>query len=160
MFGMAIAQLTLDGADRLHELLTRTQAPVSSGDAATCLFALKSSPSALVRQLVDEVVRSDARFVWRSGAELALAEWDQVGSLLDVPLEQAEYVVFDLETTGTSPATSRIVEVGAVRVSELRHVATFERLVDPRRPVPAQITAITGITSWDVRGPAAVPSWC
>src|SRR3954453_16793224 len=108
MFGMAIAQLTLDGADRLHELLTRTQAPVSSGDAATRLFALKSSPSALVRQLVDEVVRSDARFVWRSGAELALAEWDQVGSLLDVPLERAEYVVFDLETTGTSPATSRI----------------------------------------------------
>lgn len=149
---MATAQLTLDGADRLYELLTRTQAPVSSGDAATCLFALRSSPSALVRQLVDEVVRADARFVWRSGAELALAEWDQVGSLLDLPLEQAEYVVFDLETTGTSPVSSRIVEVGAVRVSGLQHVATFERLVDPRRPVPSQITAITGITSWDVRG--------
>ena len=149
---MQSAQLTLDGADRLFDLLSQQKAPVSAGDAATCLFALRSSPSALVRQLVDEVVRSDARFVWRSGAELALAEWDQVGSLLDLPLERADFVVFDLETTGTSPASARIVEVGAVRISELRHGPTFERLVDPARAVPAQITAITGITTWDVRG--------
>ena len=149
---MAIAQLTLDGADRLYDLLARRQAPVGAVEAATCLFALRSSPSALVRQLVDEVVRADARFVWRSGAELALAEWDQVGSLLDLPLERAEYVVFDLETTGTSPVSAKIVEVGAVRVSGLRQASTFERLVDPARPVPPQITAITGITSWDVRG--------
>ncbi len=149
---MATAQLTLDGADRLYDLLARRQAPVAAVEAATCLFALRSSPSALVRQLVDEVVRADARFVWRSGAELALAEWDEVGSLLDLPLEQAEYVVFDLETTGTSPVSAKIVEVGAVRVSGLQQVSTFERLVDPARPVPPQITAITGITSWDVRG--------
>ena len=40
---------------------------------------------------------------WRSAGELALAEWEEVATLLDLPLERAEYVVFDLETTGTQP---------------------------------------------------------
>jgi DNA polymerase-3 subunit epsilon len=152
MCSMPAAQLTLDGADRLHDLLGRRRAPVGVAEAARCLFALRSAPSALVRQLVDEVVRADARFVWRSGGELALAEWDAVGSLLDVPLEEAEYVVFDLETTGTSPAGSRILEIGAVRLRGFQAESRFERLVDPGRPVPAPITALTGIRDRDVRG--------
>ncbi len=149
---MAMAQLTLDGADRLHQLLGDRRAPVGLVEAADCLFALRSAPSALVRQLVDEVVRTDARFVWRSGAEVALSEWEAVSSLLDAPLESAEYVVLDLETTGTSPTASRIVEIGAVRLHGFRQLARFERLVDPRRPIPAEITNITGITDAEVRG--------
>jgi hypothetical protein len=137
------AQLTLDGGDRLHALLQEAGRPVSVADAATCLFALRSAPAALVRQLVDEVVRADARFAWRSGTEVALAEWEDAGSILDVALEQADYVVFDLETTGTSPGSSRIVEVGAVRISGLEPVARFERLVDPGVPLPAAITSLT-----------------
>jgi len=60
--------------------------------------------------------------------------------------------VFDLETTGTRPGASRIVEVGAVRVSALQLVARFERLVDPGVPIPAVITALTGISPELVRG--------
>ena len=146
------AQLTLDGGDRLHALLAQTGRPLSVADAATCLFALRSAPAALMRQLVDEVVRGDARFAWRSGTEIALAEWEDAGSLLDSPLERAEYVVFDLETTGTRPGASRIVEIGAVRVAALAPVARFERLVDPGVPIPAVITALTGIAPADVRG--------
>jgi DNA polymerase III subunit epsilon len=146
------AQLTLDGGDRLHALLQEAGRPVSVADAATCLFALRSAPAALVRQLVDEVVRADARFAWRSGTEVALSEWEDAGSLLDVPLEQADYVVFDLETTGTSPGSSRIVEVGAVRISGLEPVARFERLVDPGVPLPPAITSLTGIAPWHLRG--------
>ena len=110
----AVAQLTLDGADRLHELLCTRRAPVGLTEAAACLFALRSAPSALVHQLVDEVVRADPRLVWRSAGEVALAEWDEVAPLLDAPLELADYVVFDLETTGTRAGVSRIVELGAV----------------------------------------------
>jgi DNA polymerase III subunit epsilon len=146
------AQLTLDGGDRLYALLQEAGRPVSVVDAATCLFALRSAPAALVRLLVDEVVRADARFAWRSGTEVALSEWEDAGSLLDVPLEQADYVVFDLETTGTSPGSSRIVEVGAVRISGLEPVARFERLVDPGVPLPPAITSLTGIAPWHLRG--------
>jgi len=56
------AQLTLDGGDRLHARLAEAGRPLSVADAATCLFALRSAPAALVRQLVDEVVKADAVF--------------------------------------------------------------------------------------------------
>jgi DNA polymerase-3 subunit epsilon len=148
----AVAQLTLDGADRLHELLCTRRAPVGLSEAAACLFALRSAPSALVHQLVDEVVRADPRLVWRSAGEVALAEWDEVAPLLDVPLEQADYVVFDLETTGTRAGVSRIVELGAVRMSGFCEAARMQRLVDPGCLVPAQITQITGIATHHVRG--------
>jgi len=148
----ATAQLSLDGADRLVELLEERRAPVAAGEAARCLFALRSAPAPLVRQLVDEVVRADARLTWRSAGEVALADWEEVASLVDLPLEQAPYVVFDLETTGTRPGVSRIVEVGAVRMHGFEAVETFHRLVDPGVPIPQTITRITGITRPDVRG--------
>ena len=153
------AQLTLDGGNRLHERLAEAGRPLSTADAATCLFALRSAPAALVRQLVDEVVRADARFAWRSGDEVVLAEWEDASvSLLDAPLERADYVVFDLETTGTRPGESRIVEVGAVRLSGLVPVGRLERLVDPGVPIPPAITALTGISPAHVRGRPRIES--
>jgi DNA polymerase-3 subunit epsilon len=157
--GATTAQLTLDGGDRLHDRLAAAGRPISTADAATCLFALRSAPAALMRQLVDDVIKSDARFAWRSGDEVVLAEWeDASGSLLDAPLERADYVVFDLETTGTRPGESRIVEVGAVRLSALEPVGRLQRLVDPGVPIPPAITAITGISPAHVRGRPRVDS--
>ncbi len=147
------AQLSLDGADRLVQLLADRRAPVGLTEAAGNLFALRGAPpSALVRQLVDEVVRTDARLVWRSQAELALAEWEEVASVLDLALEDAPFVVFDLETTGTRPGVSRIVEIGAVRLCGFEQEESFERLVNPGVAVPETITRITGIVSRDLRG--------
>jgi DNA polymerase III subunit epsilon len=150
---MPSAQLSLDGADRLVGLLSDRRAPVGLTEAAGSLFALRGAPpSALVRQLVDEVVRTDSRLVWRSHAELALAEWEEVSTLQDVALEDAPFVVFDLETTGTRPGVSRIVEIGAVRLLGFEEEATLERLVNPGVAVPETITRITGIHSRDLRG--------
>jgi DNA polymerase-3 subunit epsilon len=152
----ALAQLSLDGADRLVDVLTERRAPLPLAEAARCLFALRQAPSALVRQLVDEVVRTDPRLAWRSAGEVALSAWEEVGSLTELTLEDAPFVVFDLETTGTRPGTSRIVEVGAVRMLGFEAVATFERLVNPGFPVPETITRITGIQTRDVRGAARI----
>jgi DNA polymerase-3 subunit epsilon len=151
--GAQAAQLSLDGADRLVAILAERRAPVGLTEAARSLFALRGAPpSALVRQLVDEVVRCDPRLVWRSHGELALAEWEEVATLHDLELEQTPFVVFDLETTGTRPGVSRIVEIGAVRLGGFEEVGTFEQLVDPGVPVPQTITRITGIQARDVRG--------
>src|SRR5918995_1116284 len=67
-------------------------------------------------------------------------------------LEDATYVVVDLETTGLSPRTSGICEIGAVRVRSLELEARFETLVNPRRPLPAPIAALTGIDPRALRG--------
>lgn len=56
-----------------------------------------------------------------------------------------DYTAVDIETTGLDTATSRIVELGAVRVRKGKPVATFSQLVNPGMPIPAKTTQITGI---------------
>src|SRR5699024_12690551 len=65
---------------------------------------------------------------------------------LGPPLSGVPFAVLDLETTGTSTTSSRITEIGAVKVREGKIVAEFSTLVDPECPVPADITLLTGIT--------------
>ena len=55
-------------------------------------------------------------------------------------------MVLDLETTGTSPATCAITEVGAVKVRGGELLGTFQTLVNPGLPIPPSITVLTGIT--------------
>ena len=107
-------QLSFDAADRLVELVEASHGALPAAEAARSLFALSSAPTAIARGLLDEVVTGDARLAWR-GESVGLAQ--QPG--IDVPLEAASFVVFDLETTGLSPARSRIVEIGARRVEAL-----------------------------------------
>lgn len=57
------------------------------------------------------------------------------------------YVSFDIETTGFSPITNEIIEIGAVLVSNGMIVDEFHTLVQPTQPVPFDITLITGITN-------------
>nr|WP_217625441.1 3'-5' exonuclease [Bifidobacterium colobi] len=58
-----------------------------------------------------------------------------------------DYVTLDLETTGLYPSRSAITEIGAVRVRGGRIVDQFQELVNPRRPIPRQITTLTGISN-------------
>ena len=140
-------QLSFDAADRLVELVEARRGPVPAADAARSLFALSSAPTAIARALLDDVVTGDARLAWR-GASVGLAAPPGAA----IALEAASFVVFDLETTGLSPARSRIVEIGAQRVDALATGATFETFVNPGMPLPPAITALTGIGSADVRG--------
>jgi DNA polymerase III epsilon subunit family exonuclease len=58
----------------------------------------------------------------------------------------ADYVVFDLETTGTSPRYDAIIEISAVKVIDGRVVDTFSTLVNPDRPIPYGASAVNHIT--------------
>jgi DNA polymerase-3 subunit epsilon len=133
-------QLAFDSADRLVELVEARHGPVPVEDAARALFALRHVPVGLARSLLADVVDGDARLAWR-GACVGLAE-PAGGAVL---LEEATYVVVDLETTGLSPGSSAICEIGAVRVRGLELEERFETLVNPRRPLPAPVAALTGI---------------
>ncbi len=59
---------------------------------------------------------------------------------------EQEYVVVDLETTGSDPSTHRITEIGAVRVRGGRIVEEWTSLVRPGRRIPSFIVKLTGIT--------------
>ena len=56
------------------------------------------------------------------------------------------YVVFDLETTGFSSVKDKIIEIGAVKVVDGRITERFSTFVNPRRPIPFEITQLTGIS--------------
>lgn len=56
------------------------------------------------------------------------------------------YVVFDLETTGFSPVKDKIIEIGAVKVEQGKITDKFSTFVNPKVPIPFQITQLTGIT--------------
>lgn len=72
----------------------------------------------------------------------AAALRDELGAL--------SYVVVDVETTGTSPwSGDRITEIAAVVVRDGVVAETFETLVNPERPIPPMITALTQI-NWEM----------
>ncbi len=145
-------QLRLDAADRLVELVEERRGPVVAEEAARRLFALRQAPVALARTLLAEVVEGDARLAW-SGDAVGLAR--PLGA--DLLLEDATYVVVDLETTGLRPGSSQICEIGAAKVRGFEIVDLFETLVDPHVPLAASISVLTGLTDRQLRGapPAA-----
>ena len=57
-----------------------------------------------------------------------------------------DYVVFDLETTGLSPETDKIIEISAVRVRGGKAEKNFSTLVNPGRKIPAAASRVNGIT--------------
>lgn len=71
---------------------------------------------------------------------------------LGTPLTEVTFVVFDLETTGGSPADAGITEIGAVKVRGGEVLGEFGTLVDPGLPIPPFVAMLTGITEITVRG--------
>jgi len=68
---------------------------------------------------------------------------DEIG----VPLHEVTFVVVDLETTGGSPSSSEITEIGAVKVRGGEVLGEFATLVNPGVAIPPTITVLTGITT-------------
>ena len=56
------------------------------------------------------------------------------------------FIVFDLETTGLNPASEEITEIAAVRVTDGAIQDSFQTYVNPHKPIPPEITDLTGIS--------------
>ncbi|PKR78658.1 PolC-type DNA polymerase III [Halalkalibacillus sediminis] len=64
----------------------------------------------------------------------------------DRPLEEATYVVFDVETTGLSATYDKIIELAAVKIYQGEIIDRFERFVNPHQKLSETTTNLTGIT--------------
>ncbi|MDE0572963.1 DEDD exonuclease domain-containing protein [Demequina sp. B12] len=62
------------------------------------------------------------------------------------PLSATTFVVLDLETTGASPQSCGITEIGAVKLRGGEVIGEFHTLIDPGTAIPPMIVALTGIT--------------
>ncbi|MCP1144082.1 PolC-type DNA polymerase III [Lysinibacillus endophyticus] len=63
-----------------------------------------------------------------------------------INLDDATFVVFDVETTGLSTAYDTIIELAAVKIKEGKVIERFERFANPHRPLSAKIIELTHIT--------------
>jgi DNA polymerase III epsilon subunit family exonuclease len=68
-----------------------------------------------------------------------------------IDLTKAEFVVFDLETTGAKAPPCRITEIGAYRVRGGVVAEEYHTLVNPEMPIPPFIIGLTGISDKMVR---------
>ena len=67
-------------------------------------------------------------------------------------LDEAEFVAFDIETTGLDKKTETIIEIGAVKMKNGEIIDKFDTFVDPERFISYEITQLTGITNEMVAG--------
>lgn len=73
--------------------------------------------------------------------------WQSTIQDIGRPLQETTFVVIDLETTGgAAHLGAAITEIGAVKIRGGKVIGEFNTFVDPQHPVPAYITALTGIT--------------
>lgn len=67
-------------------------------------------------------------------------------------LKLDNFVIFDLETTGTDCHSDRIIEIAAVRYKDGDIVSKLAQLIDPDIEISENISIITGISNSDVKG--------
>jgi DNA polymerase III subunit epsilon len=144
-------QLALDGLDRLVDVL-HEQGALSTVAAARLLFATGPISDGLACSLLTDVTAGDSRIVC-TGTTVALA-----GMQEDPLLEDAEFVVFDLETTGLSATRDRICEIGAARIRALELADSFESLVNPGVSLPQPVARLTGLRDEELRRAPPVSS--
>lgn len=69
-----------------------------------------------------------------------------------VPLNDATYIVFDVETTGLSAVYDTIIELAAVKMHKGNVEASFDEFIDPGHPLSSTTVNLTGITDAMVKG--------
>ena len=91
-------------------------------------------------------VPKDSKFKVLYGMEAYLV--DDLKGMVTNPKGQAldgRFVVFDIETTGFSPLTCKIIEIGAVLVENGKITDRFSTFVNPQVPIPFRIEQLTSI---------------
>ncbi len=105
------------------------------------IFHLSNATPELAASLVGDLVQNDPRFIPTEQYLTVKADGLETQSLRDI-----EFVVIDIEAIAGKSRPTRIIEIGACRVSHGQIVDKFESLVNPERPVPPFISTLTGIT--------------
>lgn len=68
------------------------------------------------------------------------------------PEDLNDYIIIDVETTGTDPKICKIIQLSAVRFINHQEAASFNTYINPSCPIPAEVSELTGITSATVAG--------
>lgn len=110
------------------------------------VMKIRRAEPSLARLLVAELIERDPRLQLNGDIVELIVNGNET-----IDLDTADFVVFDLETTGAKAPPCRITEIGAYRVKSGKVTEEFHRLVNPEMPIPPFIQGLTGISDAMVR---------
>ncbi|MCF7927396.1 MAG: PolC-type DNA polymerase III, partial [Candidatus Izimaplasma sp.] len=87
------------------------------------------------------------------GAEFSFIDEDElkiVQNELDLPITDAVFTVFDIETTGLSVNFDKIIEISAVKLKNNQIIDRFNTFINPEQSLSRLTTKLTSITNKDV----------
>src|SRR5690348_1459567 len=104
---------------------------VSAVSVVDFVMKIRRPDPFLARQLVADLIERDPRLTLTDDTvELTPDGYEKL------EIENADFVVFDVETTGSNVPPGRMIEIGAYRVREGRVVDDFVTLVNPQTLIP------------------------
>ena len=141
----------MDGCVPVEDLIKTAKRWGHKGIAVTDHDGVQSFPNAfnLVRDMNKNLEEGEEPFKVIYGAELVMVD-DSVDIVVrptDEKLEDATYVVFDLETTGfNAGGADSIIEIGACKMKNGEIIEMYDELINPGHKLNPKITEITHIT--------------
>lgn len=123
-------------------LLQSSEGPVTAVDIVDNVLKISRPEPNFAKLLVSDLIQIDPRLKFSGDTTVEFIPLD-FGSR---DLNETDFVVFDLETTGAKAPPCRVTEIGAFRVSGGKIVDEYQTLINPRMPIPAFIAELTGIS--------------
>ncbi|MEO8602236.1 MAG: exonuclease domain-containing protein [bacterium] len=130
--------------EKLHAFLIERPSGATPKELLDLVFTRIGADREFGPRFLETLLGRDARFAFAAHSGRWVAT---VHTALAQPVEEATWVVVDLETTGGAPAQGHgIIEIGALKLRGGQVVERFAELVHPGRRLPPFITGLTGIT--------------
>jgi DNA polymerase-3 subunit epsilon len=129
-------------------LMALSQSARPANWLACNVLGLSRAPDIVAERLALALLGADPRV-----RRLADGSFSLVAAATGQPLlEECTFAVVDVETTGMrASGYDRITEIAVVLVHGERRELVFESLVNPGRPIPSMVSAMTGISDAMVR---------
>jgi len=123
--------------------------PAASPKITADILGIPKAPSVVAERLATALLGADPRVMRDYRGHWTLADPYRTSPRL----ADCTFAVVDVETTGSQPARSdRIMEIGVALVTGKQVRVALDRLLDPGRAVPWNVTRVTRITSEMVKG--------
>ncbi len=144
---MPYAVLLQDLLHEAHAELLAAERPLAVQDVARCLFGPNRHEDPVTAIVVRLMLQSDPRFLRTHGGRWSAC----AAACMARPLESTDFVVVDLETTGSVLGVDEVIEIGALRLRAGKVTDRFTSLVRSTRALPIWVRRLTGIRSADLR---------